>query len=148
MAKLSKYSSWFLYILLAATLVLMGMFFFGGEVEDAPMTTPIYTDTVLNWAKSLLVGAAVMTILFEIIFLILNPKHAIKSLISIALLGVIVLIAYSMGDGTPLQIVGYKGPDNVPSMLILGDTFLYTTYILLGGVFLSILYTEVSRVFR
>jgi hypothetical protein len=53
-----------------------------------------------------------------------------------------------MGDGTPLELVGYKGSDNVPSMLILGDVFLYTTYILIGGVLLSILYTEVSRIFR
>jgi len=80
--------------------------------------------------------------------LVLNPRNAIRTFISIGLLGVIVLVSYSMGDGTPLQLVGYKGSDNVPSMLILGDTFLYTTYILLGGVLLSIFYTEISRIFR
>jgi hypothetical protein len=71
-----------------------------------------------------------------------------RTLISIAILAVIAVISYSMGDGTPLQLVGYKGSDNVPSMLIMGDTFLYSMYILLGGALLAILYTEVSRIFK
>lgn len=148
MTKLSTYLSYVLYLLLAATLVFAGFFYFGGEVQDAAQTTPLYTETFLNWGKILLMAAAAIAILFEIVNLILHPKAAIRSLISIALLGVIVLVAYSMGDGTPLQLVGYKGPDNVPSMLILGDTFLYTTYILIGGALVSILFTEVSRIFK
>ena len=146
--KLSKYLNYVLYILLAATVVLAGLFYFGGEVEDAAMTTPLYTETFLNWGFILLLGAAILAILFEIVTLILHPKNAIRTLISIGILGVIVLVSYSMAEGTPLELVGYDGPDNVPSMLILGDVFLYTVYFLLGGVLLSILYTEVSRVFR
>jgi len=146
--KLSKYLNYVLYLLLAATVVLAGLFYFGGEVEDAAMTTPLYTETFLNYGFILLIGAAAISIIFEIVNLILHPKNAIRSLISIGILGIIVLISYSMGDGTPLELVGYDGPDNVPSMLILADVFLYTVYILLGGVLLSILYTEVSRAFR
>ncbi|RCW32690.1 hypothetical protein [Marinilabilia salmonicolor] len=146
MTKLSKYLSYGLYLLLAVTLVFAGLFYFGGEVEDAGY--PLYTESFLNWGKVLLMIAAAVAILFEIANLLLHPQAAIRSLISIALLGVIVVIAYSMGDGTPLQLVGYKGPDNVPSMLILGDTFLYSTYILIGGALVAILFTEVSRIFK
>ncbi|PRY97025.1 hypothetical protein BY457_11399 [Marinilabilia salmonicolor] len=146
MTKLSKYLSYVLYLLLAVTLVFAGLFYFGGEVEDAGY--PLYTESFLNWGKVLLMIAAAVAILFEIANLLLHPQAAIRSLISIALLGVIVVIAYSMGDGTPLQLVGYKGPDNVPSMLILGDTFLYSTYILIGGALVAILFTEVSRIFK
>ncbi|WP_010664573.1 hypothetical protein [Marinilabilia salmonicolor] len=146
MTKLSKYLSYVLYLLLAVTLVFAGLFYFGGEVEDAGY--PLYTESFLNWGKILLMIAAAVAILFEIANLLLHPQAAIRSLISIALLGVIVVIAYSMGDGTPLQLVGYKGPDNVPSMLILGDTFLYSTYILIGGALVAILFTEVSRIFK
>ena len=148
MTKLSTYLSYVLYLLLAVTLVFAGFFYFGGEVQDAAQTTPLYTETFLNWGKILLMAAAAIAILFEIANLIIHPKAAIRSLISIALLGVIVLVAYSMGDGTPLDLVGYKGSDNVPSMLILGDTFLYTTYILIGAALVSILFTEVSRIFK
>jgi hypothetical protein len=146
MTKLSKYLSYVLYLLLAVTLVFAGLFYFGGEVEDAGY--PLYTESFLNWGKVLLMIAAAVAILFEIANLLLHQQAAIRSLISIALLGVIVVIAYSMGDGTPLQLVGYKGPDNVPSMLILGDTFLYSTYILIGGALVAILFTEVSRIFK
>jgi hypothetical protein len=146
MTKLSKYLSYVLYLLLAVTLVFAGLFYFGGEVEDAGY--PLYTESFLNWGKVLLMIAAAVAILFEIANLLLHPQAAVRSLISIALLGVIVVIAYSMGDGTPLQLVGYKGPDNVPSMLILGDTFLYSTYILIGGALVAILFTEVSRIFK
>ncbi len=148
MTKLSKYLNYVLYLLLAVTLVFAGLFYFGGEIPDAAQTTPVYTETFLNWGKVLLMIAAAVAILFEIANLLLHPQAAIRSLISIALLGVIVLVAYSMGDGTPLQLVGYKGPDNVPSMLILGDTFLYSTYILIGGALVAILFTEVSRIFK
>jgi hypothetical protein len=148
MTKISTYLSYVLYLLLAATLVYAGLFYFGGEVQDATLPTPLYTETFLNWGKILLVAAAAIAILFEIVNMILHPKAAIRSLVSIALLGVVVLVAYSMGDGTPLQMVGYKGSDNVPSMLILGDTFLYTTYILIGGALVSILFSEVSRIFK
>ena len=148
MTKLSKYLNFVLYVLLAITVVFAGLFYFGGEVEDAALPTPVYTESILNWGKILLIGAAAVTIIFEILNLIIHPQSAVKSLISIAILGIIVLVAYSMGDGTPLPLVGYKGPDNVPSMLILGDTFLYSVYFLLGGVFLAILYTEVSRIFK
>jgi hypothetical protein len=148
MTKLSKYLDIILYILLAITLVFAGLFYFGGEVENAAMTTPLYTESFLNWGKVLLVGAAVITLLFEIFNLIIHPQSAVRSIISIVLLGIIVLVSYSLGDGTPLNLIGYKGSDNVPSMLLLGDTFLYSIYILFGVAIFAILYTEVSRIFK
>ncbi|MGQ1890321.1 hypothetical protein ACT29H_07740 [Thermophagus sp. OGC60D27] len=148
MTKLSKYLSFVLFIILGITVVFAGLFFFGGEVEDAALPTPVYTESILNWGKILLIGAAAITIIFELVNLVINPQTAVKSLISIAVLGIVVLIAYSMGDGTPLPLLGYKGSDNVPSMLILGDTFLYSTYFLFGGALVAILYTEVSRIFK
>ena len=77
-----------------------------------------------------------------------RPKNAIPTLISFLVLGVIVLIAYSMGDATPLNLVGYEGPDNVPSMLIMSDMFIYTMYFLFGIAILTIAYSEISRMFR
>ncbi|WP_291859970.1 hypothetical protein [Marinilabilia sp.] len=146
MAKLSRYLNYVLFLLLAVTLVFAGLFYFGGEVEDAGY--PMYTESFLNWGKILLLIGAAVAILFEIANLFLHPQAAIRTLISIALLGVIAVVAYSLGDGTPLQLVSYKGSDNVPSMLILGDTFLYSTYILIGGALVAILFTEVSRIFK
>ncbi|MCG8579286.1 MAG: hypothetical protein MI866_05190, partial [Bacteroidales bacterium] len=62
--------------------------------------------------------------------------------------GVIVLVAYAMSDDTPLQLIGYNGSDNVPSMLTLAGTMLYGTYLLFGIVVVAILYSEISRLFK
>jgi hypothetical protein len=53
-----------------------------------------------------------------------------------------------LSDGTPLRIMGYEGSDNVPSMLKLTDTGLYTFYLLFGVAAFSIVATEVSRIFK
>ncbi len=148
MTKLSKILSIVLYVLLGVTLVMAGLFFFGGEVEGAAYPTPVYTETFLNWAKILVVSAAVIAILFEVVSLVLNPRNAVRTLLSIAALGIIALISYSLGDGTPMNLIGYKGTDNVPSMLVMSDTFLYSLYFLFGIALLVILYTELIRLFR
>jgi hypothetical protein len=53
-----------------------------------------------------------------------------------------------MADDTPLQITGYDGADNVPGRLKMAGTILFGTYILFGIVIVSILYTELSRLFK
>lgn len=148
MTKLSKILKIVLYLLLAVTLVFAGLFYFGGIVEGATYLTPNYTESFLNWGIALVIGTAAVTILAEIIKLVLNPKNAVRSLLSILFLAVVVFIAYSLADATPMVLVGYEGPDNVPSMLLMADTFLYSMYFLFGAAFLAILYAELSRIFR
>ncbi|ASB49555.1 MULTISPECIES: hypothetical protein [Marinilabiliaceae] len=148
MTKLSKILNIVLYVLLAVTIALAGLFYFGGEIEGAAYKTPVYTESILNWAIALVIFAAAISIIAEIIALVLRPKSAIRSLISIVGLAIIVLVAYSLGDATALVLPGYDGPDNVPSMLMLADTFLYSMYFLFGIAIAAILYTEVSRLFR
>jgi hypothetical protein len=148
MTKLSKILSIVLYAILAITLVFAGLFYFGGEIEGATYYTPAYTETFLNWGIALVIGTAVITLLFEIVRLVINPKNAVRSLVSIAIIALVIFIAYSLSDATILNLPGYEGSDNVPSMLVLSDTFLYTMYFLFGGAFLAIIYTEVSRMFR
>lgn len=148
MTKLSKILNIVLYLLLAVTLVFAGLFYFGGEVEGTAHPTPVYTETFLNWGIALVIGVTVITILAEIIKLVMNPKNAVRSLLSILFLAVVVFIAYSLADATPMVLTGYEGPDNVPSMLLMADTFLYSMYFLFGAAFLAILYTELSRIFR
>lgn len=148
MTKLSSILNIVLFALLAITLFFAGLFYFGGYVDGAAHPTPVYTESFLNWAKALFIGTAAVAIIFEIIFIIMRPKNAVRSLISILALAVVVFIAYSLGDGTPLKLTGYEGPDNVPSMLIMSDMFLYTMYFLFGIAIVSIAYSEISRLFR
>lgn len=148
MTQLSRVLNFVLIALLAITAVLAGMFYFGGEIEGAAYDTPIYTDPFLNWGIILVFATAAITIVFEIISLILQPKNAVRSLVSIVVLAVVVFISYTLGDTTPLKLPGYEGTDNVASMLILSDMFLYSTYFLVGILIVTILYTEVAKMFR
>lgn len=148
MSKLSKILSFVLYALIAVTVVLTVMYFTGGDVPGEAYQTPVYTDMLLNWTKLLVAAAAAITILFEIVHVVMNPKNAVRSLVSIAVLVVISLVSYSLADATPMQLGGYEGPDNVPSMLKMAGAFLYGTYVLLGIVIVAILGGELSRIFK
>ena len=124
-------------VMFAITIVLLGLFMFGGEVPNQPYTTPVYTAALLNWAY------IIVAVIFPVIRLFTRPKQAMKSFIGLAGVAIVILIGYALADGTPLKLVGYTGPDNVPSMLIFTDTILYTMYFLFAAAILAILGTEI-----
>ncbi|NPA36579.1 MAG: hypothetical protein GXO47_06995 [Chlorobi bacterium] len=148
MSKIAKYSSYVQYLLFAITLVYMAMFYLGDVNEDSAYPHPVATDAFLNWGIILFFITVVITFLFEVYHIVMNPRSAVRTLASLGIILVIVLIAYALADDTPLHIIGYNGPDNVPSMLKMSGTMLYTMYILFGITLVVILYTELSRVFK
>lgn len=127
------------------TAVLLGLFMFGGRVPNQQYDTPVYTATFLNWAYVLFGIAIIAALVFPIARLFTRPKQAMKSFIGLAVVAVIILIAYALSDGTPMKIVGYSGPDNVPSMLKFSDTILFTMYFLFGGAIVAIAGSEIYR---
>ena len=74
-----------------------------------------------------------------------NPANAIKSLLGLVLLVVVLVVAWAMGDGTPMQIQGYDGTDNVPFCLKLTDMFLYSIYILLFVTIVAIIVSGIKK---
>ena len=74
-----------------------------------------------------------------------NPAGAIKSLLGLVLLVVVLVVAWAMGDGTPMNIPGYDGTDNVPFWLKLTDMFLYSIYILFGATVLAIIFSSIKK---
>ena len=148
MIKLSKYINYVLYLIFAITLVYVVMFYFGEWNEDSAYPHPVSTDAFLNWANILIWITIVITLVFELFHIVMNPKSAVRTLISVAIILGIVFIAYSLSDSAEMNIIGYNGTDNVPSMLTMAGTMLYTTYILFGVTVAVILYAELSRFFK
>ncbi len=132
-------------VMFIITLVLLGLFIFGGKVPNQVYDTPVYTGALLNWAYILCGIAILSAIIFPIVRLFTRPKQAMKSFIGLAGLIVIVLIAYALADDTPLKLIGYNGPDNVPSRLLMSDTIIYTMYFLFAGAILAIIGTEIYK---
>ena len=79
-------------VMFVITVVLLGLFMFGGEVPNQPYTTPVYTSTLLNWAYILCGIAIIAAIIFPVIRLFTRPKQAMKSFIGLAGVVVVILI--------------------------------------------------------
>ena len=158
MAKLSyKVSYYVLYVMFAAILVVLGLFYFGGDAQgdavlmgvDPEMWQPAQTDTLLYLVYGLLGLAIIATVAAFILqfgsALKDNPVKALKSLIGVILLIVVMFIAWSMGSGEPLVIQGYDGSDNVPFWLKITDMFLYSIYILLFVTIVAIIASGIKK---
>jgi len=148
MTRLSKILNIATYVMITVTAVLLGLFFFGGEIPNQAYETPVYTQELLVWGYILFFIATGAAIIFPVIRFIANPKEAMKGIIAVAILGLVVLIAYSMSDATILNLPGYTGSDNTPEKLIFADTILYTMYFLGIGTLVAMLVTEIIRKLR
>ena len=158
MSKLTYRISYYaLYAMFAIILIVMGLFFFGGDATgaavipgvDPEMWQPAQTDALLYLMYALF-GIAIAATLVAAVFqfgaaLKDSPATAIKSLLGLVLLVVVLVVAWAMGDGTPMQIPGYDGTDNVPFWLKLTDMFLYSIYILLFVTIVAIIASGIKK---
>ena len=149
--KIRKTSSWTLLAITLISLVVLGIYYFGGVIDPAAeMVEPVYTGLLLNWVYAVFA----VTIFTMVVFAIWNiasliqhdAKSAIMPIGVIAVSAAVFIITYSMGDGTQLNLVGYDGGRNTESWLKLTDMWLYTTYILMGLILVSLAFFSVRKV--
>ena len=157
--RIQKVSGTVLYVMLAITLVILGMFFFGGEtpldqrlVADTAMEEPAQTDALIYWMYILFGIAVIITIAAAIYQFVTgfidSPMTAIKSLLGLILIIVVLVISWAMGSDQPLVMPGYDGAENVPFWLKLTDIFLYTIYIMMGAMILLIFGFGIAKKFK
>ena len=157
--RIQKVSGTVLYVMLAITLVILGMFFFGGEtpldqrlVADTAMEEPAQTDALIYWMYILFGIAVIITIAAAIYQFVTgfidSPMTAIKSLLGLILIIVVLDISWAMGSDQPLVMPGYDGAENVPFWLKLTDMFLYTIYIMMGAMILLIFGFGTAKKFK
>ncbi|WP_298653993.1 hypothetical protein [uncultured Proteiniphilum sp.] len=137
--KIHRTSRLTLYIGVAITLVVLGLFYLGGQVPAqeklvADMSQPKFADLLLYWAYALLVITVVVCVIF-IIASSLNqlkesPKKTMGGFLALLGLAALLVITYVIGDGTLLNIPGYEGNDNRPPTLKMTDMWLYSSYIM------------------
>jgi hypothetical protein len=139
------------WVLMAVTVVYAIIFYFGNVIPETAGTRleePTITQSFLVWAYILFFLTAGVTVVFSLINFVVNPKGAKKSLVALLAGAVIIVIAFLLSDDTVLNMPFYDGKDNVPSTLKFVDTVLFTSYILVGLAFLSIIWSAISRVFK
>ncbi len=138
MQNLSKVTSFILYGLLLAAVVSFIMFFTGGYVDvDAEYLEPIHTDLVLNLGYIVIGVGLLCTTLFALYQFITQlmdaPKQAFRTIGSVAAFVILMVVSWSLGNGTPMNLPGYEGTDNVYFWLKLTDMWLYSAGFLLAA---------------
>ena len=126
-----KIIRYILWVLLAVSAVIAIWSYAVGFTDKA-------VDKLLYWAYALAIVGIVATVVIAItISAINNPKSLLKMLVGLAVVAVIVGVAYVLAPGTPA--VGYLGAE-VPAMTLkLTDTILNLTYFACGAAIIVII---------
>ncbi len=135
-------------VLVVVSILLVLLVYVGGNADSIlngageEMTVPKFTDALLYWTYAL-VGATLFITLFMaglgfVKSLVSNPASALKSLIPIALFILVFVVAWSLGSGEKMNIIGYEGNGNVGTWARFTDMMVYSIYALLVGVILTI----------
>ena len=145
----------FYYILLAVSVVLIVIFYLrnGNVNPDDPISKQMsdlgpILDNFTYWTYFMVAVTLFVTLIFPIANMVTNPKSGLKTLLSLAILALVLFVGYQLADDTIMQIPGYDGPDNIPSRLKLTGMGIYTMYIMLAGALLAIAFSTISRLFR
>ncbi|MFC2080996.1 hypothetical protein ACFLR8_02175 [Bacteroidota bacterium] len=148
---ISKISQYILWGLMGVSLVLVGIFFFGGFVtgtEGTAYAEPVITEVILRWAYILLIATLVIAVVFQLVFTALNPKALKSTGIILGIAAVLIFVSYQLADDTVLNLIQYTGPDNVPGTLQFVGTSLIFTYILGVLAIVAILYSAIANLFK
>lgn len=157
--RIQKVSGGVLGVLLVVTLVVLCLFFFGGEtpederlVADLSLAEPAYTDVLMGWMYVLFGLAGVVSlagVLYKFVArCLVAPHSALRSLSGVVLLVGVLALSWFLGSDRPLDMPGYDGTENVAFWLKTADMFLYSIYILLGMAIALIAGFGIARRFR
>jgi hypothetical protein len=133
----SKILRIFLGVLLAIS-ALLAVLFFAGAITD---------DILIYWGYFLLILTAVITIVFPIVQMVLNPGNSIKIFIAIGLMVVIGIISYALATSGIPELTMEKLGTNAATAKIVGAGLIFT-YIMFGLAVLAIIYAGISRIFK
>ncbi len=136
------------WITLSISVILAIVFYVSIKNETA---TSANIDLLMNWTLVMVILAVIVAfVLGPIISIITNPKSLAKSLISIGVLVVVVLLAYSFstGDISTVHLNYTIDPEKLRKQLIFTETGLTSFYIILGLTFAATLVAELKSLLK
>jgi hypothetical protein len=112
---------------------------------------PVNTSLLLYWCYSIFALSVIGLLLFGLFQFVSSlkakPKAALASLVVIIAFVALLVITYSMGDGTPLPNINIDSARyNVEGWLKISDMWIFSTYVLLGLSILAIIAGSIKKV--
>jgi hypothetical protein len=141
MQKILTIAKWALMLI---SVILFAMFFME-VVPLSDMSSQIENGTTnmfLGWALVLLILCAVAAIAFPVLGMVMNPKSAIKTIVALAVIGIILGIACAMSSGS-LDSMAQTLVESTEGERYWSGAGLNALYIVLGMTVLSVIATEV-----
>ena len=139
---LNKISTVALWLCMLITLVLSIGFFWVYFTQQTIGRESAEVSALLSWLFSLLILTVSTGLIFSLFSFIRqwknNPRKVKRSLIIMFIWGLLLLIAWILGNGNPLPLIGYKGNENTYFWLKLIDMWLYSIYTLMGIGFIAL----------
>ncbi len=133
-----------MYVIMVLSVILVA----SSALDVNPMADGSYTGVVISWTIGVLVLGIVGAIVSALAGVIGDSKALVKTLIGVAVAAIIVFVAWSLSDSTPLLIPGYEGTDNAYPWLNIADTGIFIFYLAAGAAVLTIVASEVYNMFK
>lgn len=137
--KIRKISSTSLLVLAILTVIVVGLFFFGGYVDPAaPQPEPVHTNT-LFYLMYFALGVTLLTMLYFAVVGIAgslaDPKRrkgALGGLLAVVAIVALLVITYAVGGTDRLALSVDFQKYNTDGYLKFADMWLYSIYVVLG----------------
>lgn len=135
-------------LLVAVSIILVALIYVGGNDDPNDfagelLTVPKFTDALLYWTYFLMSLTLFITLFMAlrgyVKSFISSPKSALKSLIPIALFILLFVVAWNIGSGERMSIVGYEGTENEGFWAQFTDMMIYVIYALFGAIGVTII---------
>lgn len=135
-------------LLVAISIILVALIYLGGNGEPMDfagesLTVPKYTDALLYWSYFLMVFTLFITLFMAVMnylkSMVSNPKSALQSLIPLALFVLIFVVAWNLGTGEKMTIIGYEGTENEGFWAQFSDMMIYVIYALFAAIGITII---------
>lgn len=132
-------------IFFLVTIILVVIFLMRLDGNMSKMEQASVAEPLLYWTYILTGIATALALLFPIYDVILNPRKAVKLLVSLGAVGLIVGIAYLLSDATPIHTAtsATNPAFSDKGVLLFSDTGIITSYILFGIAVLLLAITGV-----
>ena len=117
------------------------------EVAECSKECINYAGSFMMFTIVITIVAIVLALLFSVYMLIVDPKKIKGVLIGIGSIGLITLLSYLFSSDSIPTILGYNNIITLAEVKMV-DTMLFMTYILLAVAFISILYTNIIKIFK